>query len=110
MAVAIDYTASNGDISDPKSLHAMNNNNQYYQAINQVGQILEVYDYDANFPTFGFGGVPKHLGLKATSHCFALNGNPNDPNIHGVNGILQAYQNTLSQISLSGPTRFSEVL
>jgi len=29
MVVAIDYTASNGDVNGPTSLHALNNLNQY---------------------------------------------------------------------------------
>lgn len=44
LSVAIDFTASNGQTSDPKSLHALNDNNQYAQAIRQVGDILEPYD------------------------------------------------------------------
>lgn len=47
--IAIDYTASNGDLSDPRSLHQFSNggvNNQYLGAINNVGQILEEYSTD----------------------------------------------------------------
>ena len=42
------------------------------------------------FPTFGFGGVPVTLGQ--VSHCFPLNGNPANPALPGVQGIMQAYK------------------
>jgi hypothetical protein len=53
----------------------MGPNNQYEAAIVQVGSILEPYDADRNFPTFGFGGIPTYMGTNATLHCFPLNGN-----------------------------------
>jgi len=81
MACAIDYTASNGELSNPNSLHAWGDNNQYFKAINSVGRILEAYDYDRTFPVFGFGGIPRYMGMNQTSHCFALNGNPAQPGI-----------------------------
>ena len=62
LTVAIDYTASNGNPSDPSSLHFMGANNAYEAAIFNVGQVVEPYDSDKQFPTFGFGGIPRHLG------------------------------------------------
>jgi len=50
--VAVDFTASNGDPSDPRSLHYINpyggsvDNNAYIQAILSVGSVLEYYDSD----------------------------------------------------------------
>ena len=61
--VAIDFTASNGESSMPNSLHYLGDFNQYEQAITAVGSILEVYDNDRSFPVYGFGGVPRFLGL-----------------------------------------------
>ena len=45
-AVAIDFTASNQPQNNPNSLHYMGAQNQYVQAINQVGTIIEPYDFD----------------------------------------------------------------
>jgi len=48
MAVAIDFTASNGEPSEPASLHRMTNAgelNTYEKAITQVGSILEEYSF-----------------------------------------------------------------
>lgn len=33
-----------------------------------------------------------HMGMNQVSHCFALNGNPQNPNIPGIQGILQTYR------------------
>ena len=44
LSVAIDFTASNGQVHDPTSLHSLDDKNQYAQAIRQVGDILESYD------------------------------------------------------------------
>ena len=80
---AIDYTASNGNPSSTSSLHYLGNNNQYERAIYEVGQVVEPYDHDKSFPVFGFGGIPRHMGINGVNHCFAVNGNPSNPEIPG---------------------------
>ncbi|OMJ89294.1 hypothetical protein SteCoe_8591 [Stentor coeruleus] len=109
-SLAIDYTGSNGEFSSLSSLHHINPNspNQYEQAIWEVGTILEVYDTDKLFPVFGFGGVPR--GEHKANHCFPLTFDISNPYVQGVNGILQAYRNSLSLVSLSGPTLFNNVI
>ena len=64
LVAAIDYTASNGNPNQQSSLHFNGEGytNQYEQALHNVGQIVEPYDYDRSFPVFGFGGIPRHLG------------------------------------------------
>lgn len=65
MAVAIDFTASNGELSVPGSLHAQYGQgqyNDYEKALLSVGQVLEPYAFDLKFATFGFGGVPRFAG------------------------------------------------
>lgn len=62
------------------------------------------------FATFGFGGIPRHMGLNSVSHCFPVNGSPVDPRIQGVGGVLQTYRGTLPQIGLGGPTNFENVI
>jgi hypothetical protein len=51
------------------------------------------YDYDQLFPAFGFGG--KFCGNQK-AHLLPLNMNFNDPNIQGIEGILQCYRNFLN--------------
>ena len=84
--------------------------NQYEAAIYQVGHILEAYDYDKSFPVFGFGGIPLFMGAQQVMHCFPLNGVNENPEVHYVQGILDLYRNTLPNIKLSGPTKFSGIL
>ena len=93
---AIDYTASNGNPSSSSSLHYLGANNQYEQAIYQVGQVVEPYDDDKSFPFFGFGGIPRHIGINGVNHCFAINGNPGNPEIPGgIQNVLATYRQTL---------------
>ena len=88
--MAIDFTASNGNPSSRASLHYLGQGNQYIHAIEDVGSIIEPYDYDKMFPTFGFGAVPPGLGT--VEHCFPLNSNPNDPSIPGILNIVNIYK------------------
>lgn len=46
--------------------------NEYVQAMIAIGKILGPYDYDQQFPAFGFGAKVK--GSNEVSHCFPLNG------------------------------------
>ena len=109
LVVAIDFTGSNGNPSNPNSLHFLGNNaNAYEVAISSCGNIVAYYDYDQLFPAFGFGG--RFCGAQQVSHCYPLNMNFNNPEIAGIQGILQCYRNILSQTRLFGPTLFHEVI
>lgn len=70
LMVAIDFTASNGEASDPSSLHYVRSGsmNVYERAITAVGEILLDYDSDKKVPLWGFGAAP-FLG-ESTSYCF----------------------------------------
>lgn len=54
-AVAIDFTASNGVYTDPRSLHYLMGNrlNSYEIALRSVGEIIQNYDESQLFPAFG---------------------------------------------------------
>ncbi len=108
LITAIDFTASNGNPMFPNSLHFTGATNAYAKAIMAVGNVLTPYDDDQNFPCFGFGAKLPPSGR--VSHCFALNGNEENPEVKGLDGILQAYNQTLSRATLYGPTIFSQVL
>jgi len=107
--LAIDFTASNKQPKDPHSLHYMDPNgwNQYQKAIIAVGEILDKYNTDKMFATYGFGGK---LPSGQVSHAFALNGNAQNPRVRGVNGILEAYSHALTNVELYGPTNFKDVI
>ena len=51
-------------------------------AIRSVGSVLAPYDSDQSYPCFGFGAkVPPTFQV---SHCFALNGNEQNPEVVGI--------------------------
>ena len=113
--VAIDFTGSNGHPSNTTSLHYYNPAlyargvfNPYEKAILTVGSVLEFYDTDRFFPTYGFGACLDQS--QTASHCFALNRNEENPSLYGVAGILNAYHAALTSVRLSGPTLFEAVL
>jgi len=109
MVCAVDFTASNGDPKNPHSLHHINpqSPNQYEMAIGAVGNIIIAYDRDGMIPVYGYGGT---MPGGPVSHCFALNGNPSNPEVPGVQGILDAYHMAIQNIGLSGPTYFAQVI
>uniref|UniRef100_A0A8C1N9H4 Copine VIII n=1 Tax=Cyprinus carpio TaxID=7962 RepID=A0A8C1N9H4_CYPCA len=108
--VAIDFTASNGNPSQPTSLHYMSpyHLNAYALALRAVGEIIQDYDSDKLFPALGFGAKLPPDGH--VSHEFPLNGNPENPYCSGIEGVLEAYYQSLKSVRLYGPTYFSPVI
>ncbi|GAA6078089.1 copine-5 isoform X1, partial [Tachysurus ichikawai] len=108
--VAIDFTASNGNPSQSTSLHYMNpyQMNAYAMALKAVGEIIQDYDSDKMFPALGFGAKLPPDGR--VSHEFPLNGNIDNPYCNGMEGILEAYHESLKTVQLYGPTNFSPVI
>uniref|UniRef100_A0AAX7T2H1 Copine VIII n=1 Tax=Astatotilapia calliptera TaxID=8154 RepID=A0AAX7T2H1_ASTCA len=108
--VAIDFTASNGNPSQPTSLHYMSpyQLNDYAMALRAVGEIIQDYDSDKMFPALGFGAKLPPDGR--VSHEFALNGNPQNPYCTGIEGVMEAYYQSLKSVRLYGPTHFSPVI
>ncbi|CAK86273.1 unnamed protein product (macronuclear) [Paramecium tetraurelia] len=115
LILAIDFTASNGNPKEKNSLHYMTENgnpSQYLQAITSVVEILINYDYDKKVPVYGFGCKPKFnvLNTNQTLHIFPLNDNPDDPEVYGLDGIVQVYKNAVQKMQLDGPTYIHPVL
>ncbi|XP_067324060.1 copine-5 isoform X2 [Anolis sagrei] len=108
--VAIDFTASNGNPSQSTSLHYMNpyQLNAYAMALKAVGEIIQDYDSDKMFPALGFGAKIPPDGH--VSHEFPLNGNIDNPHCSGIEGILEAYHQSLKTVQLYGPTNFAPVV
>jgi len=109
--VAIDFTGSNGRPSDPNSLHYRDPTgrpNQYVTAIQSVGEIIQDYDSDKQFPCLGFGARVPPKG--EVSHEFFLTLDQSRPFCAGLEGILSSYYTTLNNVQLYGPTNFSPVI
>jgi hypothetical protein len=108
--VAIDFTASNGNPNHSTSLHYKDPTgapNQYMTAIRAVGDIIQDYDTDKMFPALGFGARLPPDGK--VSHEFYLNLAAN-PYCEGMDGVMNAYHQSLNSVQLYGPTCFSYVI
>jgi len=105
-AVCVDFTASNGPIHTPQSLHYIDNRvpNQYEMAIRSVLEICEHYNHSKIFDAMGFGAkIPPNYEVK---HLFPLNVHNFQRQVEGVNGVLNAYKTCLTSTQLYGPTNF----
>uniref|UniRef100_A0A8C6V2T2 Copine 8 n=1 Tax=Neogobius melanostomus TaxID=47308 RepID=A0A8C6V2T2_9GOBI len=96
--------------AQPTSLHYMNpyQLNTYAMALKAVGEIIQDYDSDKMFPALGFGAKLPPDGR--VSHEFALNGSPQNPYCAGIEGVMEAYYQSLKSVQLYGPTNFSPVI
>lgn len=113
LMVAIDFTASNGDPANPTSLHHIDPYgalNQYQDALTAVGNILQPYDSDQKYPVYGFGAKLRQANGQNSpvQHCFPVYGGGVE--VHGVEGILQAYKDGVQNVILSGPTLFGPLI
>ena len=107
---SIDFTGSNGDPNLTSSLHYRNpyEPNEYAQAIKGVGDVLLCYDSDGMVPAYGFGAKIPPRGT--VSHCFAINMNESNPEVQGVDGILNSYFAAVGAVTLWGPTNFAPTI
>mmetsp|Transcript_18886 Transcript_18886/g.38763 ORF Transcript_18886/g.38763 Transcript_18886/m.38763 type:complete len:638 (-) Transcript_18886:449-2362(-) len=109
LAVAIDFTASNGDPRVPGTPHYFHTAgskqwNDYEKAIFAVGSILAKYDSDNKFPVWGFGAKYN----EKVRHCFQCGTNVE---VEGVQGIMDAYRGVFrTPLRMSFPTKFNEVI
>ena len=108
LSIGIDYTESNLVPSDPNSLHYLGENmNDYEQAIQACGMICAYYDYNQQFPVYGFGAFIN--GTPQANMCFNINFKDN-PEIYTINNVLNEYRNSFNFIRLAGPTNFSPLI
>ncbi|KAG7283866.1 hypothetical protein CRUP_034053 [Coryphaenoides rupestris] len=89
--------------SQSTSLHYMNpyQMNAYAMALKAVGEIIQDYDSDKMFPALGFGAKLPPDGR---------NGNIENPYCNGMEGILEAYHQSLKTVQLYGPTNFAPIV
>ena len=109
LSIGIDFTASNGPINNPNSLHRIipGGFNDYEQAIKTCGLILAFYDYDQLFPVYGFGAVINNI--PKANMCFNINFQE-DPNIYTIDNVIQEYRKCLGKIIFAGPTEFCPMI
>ncbi|KAK0410430.1 hypothetical protein QR680_005129 [Steinernema hermaphroditum] len=108
-AVAIDFTASNGQVNDPRSLHYIDTSlNEYQMAIRAIADICAPYNPTQVFEAMGFGAKVNRSPY--VDHCFPLNLSKENFNVLGVEGLMSAYKNCQSGCQLYGPTNFAPVI
>ena len=109
LSIGIDFTSSNGNWQDPKSLHFIGSEekNAYEKAIRSCGDIVAYYDYDQLFPVYGYGA--KLHGNEKVNHCFPISGT-NDENINTIDGVLKCYREIVPTITFYGPTYFAPII
>lgn len=109
LAVAIDFTASNGDPRQPGTPHYFHPPeskewNDYEKAIFAVGSILAKYDSDQRFPVWGFGAKYNNI----VRHCFQCG---TAEEAEGVQGVMDAYRGVFrTPLTMSYPTNLVEVV
>ena len=112
ISVAVDFTASNKDIDDPVSLHHLSDahQNQYQLAMASIGAVILDYDHDKKVGAMGFGAIVP--GAEEASHCFPLKLDlgPGEYNVDGLQGLMDAYRDSISKAKLYGPTNFQNVI
>uniref|UniRef100_A0AC34F842 C2 domain-containing protein n=1 Tax=Panagrolaimus sp. ES5 TaxID=591445 RepID=A0AC34F842_9BILA len=106
--VSVDFTSSNGAITQPNSLHFCNphSNNEYQMAIKAVLEICQAYNKTKTFNAYGFGAqIPPQYTV---SHLFPLN--LAAPEVYGIEGVMHAYATSLRNITFHGPTNFAPTI
>ena len=116
LITAIDFTKSNLEPEDTHSLHAFKpyrgGPNEYQKVITQISNIVLAYHHSKYVPIYGFGAKPCYPELQedAVSHCFPLTGDRENACVYGLEGIMEAYNETLKSAEFMGPTYISPMI
>ena len=116
LITAIDFTKSNLEPKDPHSLHAFKHHkgglNEYQKVIIEISNIVLAYHHSKFVPIYGFGAKPCYPKLEeyGVSQCFPLTGDRENPCVNGLEGIMEAYNNTLKNVEFMGPTHISPII
>jgi hypothetical protein len=114
---SIDFTSSNGTpreadslhkIIDKKELNDFSKLNHYQKAITSIGQVLESYDTNKEFAVYGYGA--QFNNDEKMRFDYPLNSNEKNPNVKGIQGVLDAYYSTLETVKLGFPTNFAPMI
>jgi len=110
IAFSIDFTGSNLEPHNPKSLHYIHPTepNQYIRSMVSISDVVSEYDTDKNFPAFGFGALLP--GTSEANHFFHLNLGAANPYLQGVQSVINCYADTVKKIRLYGPTNFAPTI
>jgi len=110
LILGVDFTKSNTwtgrETFDGRCLHDVKkgaSKNPYHQVIDVIGRTLEEFDDDKLIPAFGFGDATTN-----DRSCFPFHaeGRPS----HGVQEVLDRYEEIAAGVHLAGPTSFAPVI
>lgn len=76
-------------------------------AIKAVGSVIDNYATSQSVQALGFGAKMKDIA--ETQYYFSLNGKEN-AQVDGSSGLIDAYNQSLEYVRLSGPSRFTPLL
>ena len=112
LTICVDFSSSNLDhvLHGGRSLHHNDKNrsdNEYVSAMRSVLQVLGEYDKDQIFNFYGFGASE---GGGEVLSIFPVTGDPNRVEVHGIDGVVDAYWSCLARVTPSEPSRFSPCL
>ncbi|VDI27260.1 Hypothetical predicted protein [Mytilus galloprovincialis] len=109
LVIAIDFTASNGNIDEELSLHNISDirDNQYLDAIETLGSLITQYNHDRQVTTFGFGAKWTNRDLP---YCFPLTGDQNRYTVKGIKAVTEAYETAVCNLKFGGPTCVAHVI
>lgn len=112
LTIGIDMSASNGGFSSARienCLHRLYDDgrmNDYQKTIKVIGSVLEAYDTDKLISVYGFGcKVDGKI-----EQCWPINEDDLNPEIDGIDSVLEVYEYAIRRVQFSGPTTFSEVI
>lgn len=108
--VGIDFTLSNLEISDYRSLHRQGDTgvmNQYEKAIFEVCNVMMPYARRRKFYAYGFGAVPTYLGMNEIQRVWNLK--KGNGKVDGTLGVLEQYYKAINGSILAGPTYFADL-
>ncbi|ORX47925.1 Copine-domain-containing protein [Piromyces finnis] len=112
LTIGIDMSASNGGFSKARidsCLHRLYDDgrlNDYQKTIKVIGSILEAYDTDKLIPVYAFGcKVDNRI-----EQCWPINEDEINPEIDGIDSVLEVYEYAVRRVQFSGPTTFSEII
>ncbi len=119
--IVVDFTGSNGDPKVAGTLHHMHPvsagadlqimTSEYLDAIRCLYGLVSGYDTDGLIPFWGYGAqIPLANGQRVVSWDFAINGSDSNPEVHGMDGVMEAYTRAITNITLSGPTNFAPII
>ncbi|KAG4097634.1 Copine-domain-containing protein [Neocallimastix lanati (nom. inval.)] len=112
LTIGIDMSASNGGFAKnriEKCLHRLYDDgkmNDYQKTIKVIGSVLESYDSDRLIPVFAFGC--KVDGK--VEQCWPINEDEINPEIDGIDSVLEVYEYAVKRVQFSGPTTFAEII